>query len=262
VKEIFWENAEILAKKIGTKAHLGFPTWPRCLLEDFEEGEVVFFFGSHEQADLLSYYQEKLNLNYIIFQSENIESSAFCPESGYVSLLKENTVLDWSYSNMEKLEERYEVCAKGLFAFEFLQNKSVSMGRDIDVFFAGASNENRLNILKRIRDEYPNLNCHFDLAYNLVEPEKISKILRRTKWVLNIPYYNEAPLATHRINKALSAGCGVISPFSYDKKLDDLYSEFVHFGDIIELVNGIDHLKKKKSYAELCKKMKPLLYEF
>ena len=260
--QIFWENAEILAKRLGAEVSLNFSTWPQCPLEDCREGETILFFGSHEQADILSHYQKKLNLNYIILQSENIESSAFCPESGYVSLLKENTVLDWSYSNMERLEKRHGVHAKGLFSFEFLQDKSVSMDRDIDIFFAGASHENRVNILKRIRDEYPNLNCHFDLVYGLLEPEKISNILRRAKWVLNIPYYDEAPLATHRINKALSSGCGVISPFSCDKKLDNLYSEFVHFGNVMELIERINCLEKKKGYAELCEKMRPLLYEF
>ena len=53
--------------------------------------------------------------------------------------------------------------------------------------------------------------------------------LKQVKYVINLPYYEKNALETHRINRALSAGCEVISVYSKDKYFNKQYSPYVHF---------------------------------
>ena len=72
---------------------------------------------------------------------------------------------------------------------------------------------------------------------------------------MNIPYYKENPLKTHRINKALACGCDVISLKSCEDDANSFYKDYcVMTDDIIGAVG--DYFKnkpEKKSYEELVK---------
>jgi hypothetical protein len=81
--------------------------------------------------------------------------------------------------------------------------------------------------------------------------------LATVKYVINIPYYKNNSLETHRINKALAAGCQVISIYSSDIYLNEKYKDYVHFVNdlsdfcpLLEIFPKKDYNEFLKSYAE------------
>ena len=59
--------------------------------------------------------------------------------------------------------------------------------------------------------------------------DDIWRVLARTRTVLNLHYYEQAPLETFRINESLSFGCNVVSQSSPDGT--DRYKSLVRFAD-------------------------------
>ena len=99
--------------------------------------------------------------------------------------------------------------------------------RTIDIFFVGSKTERREKIFHKLKEKYPNKNIEFIFDWSLSAPANLTKKLKQAKFVLNIPYHNHNILETHRINKALSAGCQVVSLYSGDKTTDDFYNDYV-----------------------------------
>ena len=60
------------------------------------------------------------------------------------------------------------------------------------------------------------------------------KKLTQVKYVLNIPFYENSSLETHRIHRALSASCKVLSLKPALKYEEEGYDEFVIFVDSLE----------------------------
>lgn len=233
---LFKENAECLAEELNTNVISN--------LRDIEQNETVYIFGGHTDPMELMKKQIRKKLEYVIIQTENLESAVFTTNLDYLNLLSSSKIWEWSYYNKEYLEKKYKFNIEKIYDFKFreLQNISEKNLRDIDLFFCGMENEYRKEILTKIKETYPTLKCFFSLNYNLTDPEQLNKILSRSKYILNIPFYKPGVLATHRINKALCCGCKVISENSCDEKLDETYSsnENVKFtDDIISQVGEI-----------------------
>lgn len=187
------------------------------------ENETIIVFGSHSSPlEILNYKTEK-NVNYIIIQTENLNST-FAFNDNYIKLLKMSTVWDWSYYNKDVLKIKYDISVDDIYTFKFYKIVS-DKKRTIDLFFCGGHNKNRKTILSNIQKKFPNLNCKFILDYNLCDNKELTEILKITKVVLNIPFYQQSVLATHRINKALACGCQVYSIPSCDKILDEQYEK-------------------------------------
>jgi hypothetical protein len=123
--------------------------------------------------------------------------------------------------------------------------------RPIDFFFCGASNPERNTQLETFKKENPTARIEIDLSYSFVNPLLLLEKLKQVKYVLNIPYYQDNALETHRINRALSAGCEVVSLYSKDTFLNKQYSPYVHFvkqlGDFTFLLEN----ERKGDYAAL-----------
>ena len=60
------------------------------------------------------------------------------------------------------------------------------------------------------------------------------KKLTQVKYVLNIPFYENSSLETHRIHRALSASCKVLSLKPYLKYEEEGYDEYVIFVDSLD----------------------------
>jgi len=81
--------------------------------------------------------------------------------------------------------------------------------------------------------------------------------LHECKVVLNIPYYNDNALETHRIHKALACGCKVISMPSADEDTNEFYKKFITITDNIDLsIDGIEP-NYEKLVSTLSKKFNP-----
>jgi len=96
-----------------------------------------------------------------------------------------------------------------------------------------------------------------DFEWKHSNAESLTKILQQCKVVLNIPYYKHNPLETHRINKALSCGCDVISLNSVEDDANNFYKDYcVMSNDLVGAVGAYFKEKPaKKSYEELIKNL-------
>jgi len=186
-------------------------------------------FSSHDAAKELLEYQYREKISYIIYQSENIES-VFFKNKYYIELLKRNIVLQYSPYTASKCKELYNINCDGYFNFSYETKQPVAKGggtplKDIDILFFGCITKKRYDILNEIQKRFK-LNI---VATGDAFGEDLEKLLFRSKYIINISAYDNSVLETHRINKALSVGCKVISNYSADEKMNEKYKNHIVF---------------------------------
>jgi hypothetical protein len=243
--EIFAENAFCLSQRLGIE-----------LVKDFkpETGHTYIIFGAHNQAATLHSIQvSNPYFKYIIINGEPPQSDVL-RNKYYLSLMKNNIVFDYHPISSEYLKT-LGIRVYGQYLFEFPEIKSTTE-REIDILFVGSKNERREKIYNRLLERYPNKNIVFHMDWKHGNHEEMTKLLHRSKVVLNIPYYDSKILETHRTNKALSCGCEVVSLYSGDKATDDFYEKYIHMThDFFEYFDTADMLpdliEKKLPYSNL-----------
>lgn len=225
----FVENAEYLSKELALP-----------IVYKLEPNKEYIVFSAHDGAKELLEFQIRHNVKYVIYQSENIES-IFFKNKYYIELLKWNKVLNYSAYTATKMMELYNISTAGYFQFNYKKMYS-SKPRDIDLLFFGTMTQKRYDILKEIQNKFTDLKIVITTdAFD----DTLTQLLLRTEYVLNISAYDNSVLETHRINKALSCGCYVISNYSSDIKMNEKYKEYVYFcgktiSDYIEMVKIIE----------------------
>lgn len=189
-----------------------------------EPNKEYIIFSAHDAAKELLEFQLRNNTKYLIYQSENIES-VFFKDKYYIELLKRNRVCQYSVYTATKCKELYNIDCAGYFQFQY-KPLNLNLKRDIDLLFFGNMNKKRYDILSEINRLFPNLNLKIATdSFGSV----LDKLLNRSKYVLNISAYENSVLETHRINKALSCGCEVISNLSADEKMNQKYNPHIFF---------------------------------
>jgi len=119
--------------------------------------------------------------------------------------------------------------------------------RVYDVAFIGSRSDKRAEILQQLQLDYPDLKFYIDYNWSHGSAESLTQILHQCKTVLNIPYYDNNPLETHRIHKALACGCKVVSYYSNESDANEFYKDYVTMTDRITL----EERPPLKSYEEL-----------
>ena len=224
----FVENAEYLSNELGIP-----------IAYKLEPNKEYIVFSAHDAAKELLEFQIRNNVKYVIYQSENIES-VFFKNKYYIELLKWNKVLNYSVYTASKMMELYNIPTAGYFQFNYKKMYS-HKPRDIDLLFFGTMTQKRYDILREIQNRFPELRMEVTTdAFG----DTLTQLLLRTEYVINISAYDNAVLETHRINKALSCGCYVISNYSSDTKMNEKYKEYLYFcgktiSDYIEMVKII-----------------------
>ena len=107
-----------------------------------------------------------------------------------------------------------------------------------------------------LKSKYKKKRIEFIMDGTLVNQDLLTIKLNTSKYVLNIPYYKNVILETHRINKALSCGCNVVSMKSGHPETDQLYKDHIYFVD--DMIHSFDYFGKnqsKKPYHMLQKKL-------
>jgi hypothetical protein len=208
----FIENANELSKELNIP-----------IVYVLEPNKCYGVFSSHDCAKELLEGQTRDNITYIIYQSENIESIYF-KNKYYIELLKRNKVFQYSPYTANKCKELYNINCDSYFNFKY-EKKHREIVRDIDILFFGCITKKRYDILKEIQNTF-NLNI---VVTGDAFGEDLENLLFRSNYILNISAYDNSVLETHRINKALSLGCGVISNYSSDGKMNSKYKEHVIF---------------------------------
>jgi hypothetical protein len=97
------------------------------------------------------------------------------------------------------------------------------------------------------------LTFEYDFSNNHLGFNEINNKLANVKYVINLPYYKNNSLETHRINKALASGCQVISIPSSDPYLNDKYKDYVHFVNDLTDFCPLLEMVPKKDYKDLMK---------
>ena len=154
--------------------------------------------------------------------------------------MKKNIVCDYNTLTSAYLKETHNVKVLSYFFFEFMKF-DIKKERIYDIAFIGSKNERREKIIQDLQEQYPNLKFYIDFDWSHKNSESLTDILHDCKVVLNIPYYQDNALETHRINKALSCGCKVISMPSTDEDANEFYSKYITITDDIDLsIDGIE----------------------
>lgn len=237
---IFSENAFCLSKRLGIDIIANF---------DPQEGHTYLVFGAHEQAlNLLTIQQTKKNFRLIILNSEP-PLSQFMKNKYYISLMKTNIVFDYHEQSAKYLTE-LGIKVYSRFVFDFIYQPGADVKRDIDIFFCGSRTPRREAIYEKLKSRYPDKNIVFDFDWKYSNQEDMTKILQRSKTVINIPYHEHNILETHRIHKALACGCEVVSLYSGDESTDKFYEPYIYLvHDLFEhfdLPNMPLHIKNQK----------------
>ena len=229
---IFNENAVVMSKKFGWALETNFDPQPK---------DLYIVLGAHELAYQLLEVQIRKNnsFGFIIMNSEQIESQ-FLKNKYYISLMKKNIVCDYNTLTAQYLKETHNVKVLSYFFFEFMKF-DIKKERIYDIAFIGSRTEKREKVLKDLQEKHPDLNFYIDFDWSHKAPESLTDILHQCTTVLNIPYYNENSLETHRIHKALACGCKVISMPSTDEDANEFYSKYITITDDIDLsIDGIE----------------------
>ena len=236
---IFNENAVVLSQKFK---------WD--LVKDFipEPKDIYIVFGAHEMASQLLKIQEDKKFNF-----------------GYIIL---NVVFDYSNKNIDFLKSSFNIKTYSYFFFEFIKYTlpdEAKPTKEFDIVFVGTKNELRDKLFYKLTNKFPYLNIYFDFDWSYKSSEDLTKLLLKSKVVLNIPYYENNTLETHRINKAISCDCDVISYKSKDDDANEFYKDYIYLTDEEEICDLIDsyfnkNIKlNKKSYQELISNLTKLI---
>jgi hypothetical protein len=239
---IFNENAVLLAQRLKI---------PYISELNPQEGDVIIVFAAHEQADKLCFIQEIKKIHFILIQTEQFPSKVF-DNKYYMELIQNNSILDWSRYNVERMKKKIEIKVFSFYHFDFIAVPNTDWDqRPIDFFFCGAANESRKKVLEQFQEENAWANIEIDLSYAYTSPPVLFEKLKQVKYVLNLPFYEDNALETHRINRALSAGCEVISTYSKDKYLNKKYEPYVHFVKELDEFTPLIEQERKGDYKAL-----------
>jgi hypothetical protein len=239
---IFNENAILLSKRLNV---------PFITDLNPQDGDLIIVFGAHEQADKLCYLQEFKKIHYILIQTEQFVSTVF-DNKFYMELIEKHSILDFSRFNVEQLKPKIDCKVFSFYFFDFMIPEIPEWeSRPIDFFFCGAYSESRKKQLEEFKKDNPNTTIEFDLSYSYINPNALMEKLKQVKYVINIPFYDHNSLETHRINRALSVGCEVVSVFSEDKYLNKQYAPYVHFVKELSDFTLLLEREKKNRYIEL-----------
>jgi len=248
---IFNENAVVMSKKFGWSLEKEFNPQPK---------DLYVVFGAHEMAHHLLEIQYRLGntFGYIIMNSEQRDSQ-FMKNKYYVSLMKRNVVMDYNTLTSAYLKETFDIKILSYFYFEFMKFNLETNERPYDVCFIGSRTPKREKILKELQEQYSELTFYIDFDWKHKNSDSLTKILHQSKLVLNIPYYKDNALETHRIHKALACNCKVISMPSADKDANEFYKDYITITDDIDLsIEGIEP-EYENLISNLSKKFNPHL---
>jgi hypothetical protein len=241
--QIFNENAMVLAQRLHV---------PFVIELTPKDGDIIIVFGSHEQADKLYYIQQNYDIKFIIIQTEQFDSKIF-DNKYYMSLIENNPIVEWSKLNVERLKSKINTKVYSLYFYDFFGVDKLPNFNDrkIDYFFTGAKNAEREKLIEDFKRSNPKAVFEIDFSYSYTNPVMLTQKLLTVKYVINIPFYKGNALETHRINRALSLGCEVISLLSADQDMNRKYSPYVHFVTSLTEFTTLIEQEPRANYTKL-----------
>lgn len=182
---------------------------------------------------------------YICYQMEQTINSRWLTDKYIGTLENAQAVLDYSRVNTEFFN-KYDEIKKKLYYVPMgvnsndMQSRGALDGQDIDVLFYGDINCDRRK--KIIAELDKSFNIHVES--NLFGEEMLD-VIRRSKVIINIHYYEGALLETPRIAEILALGTSIIvTERSKDIEEEKRFAEFVDFVD----VGDVETMKQRISF--------------
>ena len=210
---IFRENADCFAKIFGVE-----------VVTELEPNEQHVVLGAHEDPIMLLNH----NVKSIICNTENMDSNHF-RNKFYIKLLQTSHVFDYTTLHVDLFKQ---INVHFINCFPFLFDPTpYDYDREIDILFVGAKSPHRVDVEQQLRASFPKLNIVFVYDYSLASDVLMKQTLSKARIVVNIPFYLNGVLETHRINNALSCGCIVVTPRGADENVNHMYSAFVNWVD-------------------------------
>jgi len=239
---IFNENANTLSQRLSIPFVQEMKPKPN---------DIIIVFGAQECADKLLAIQAVIPIQYILIQSEQYKSKIF-DNKFYLQLLQNNSALDYSKENVKRLKTHIPTPFYSIYFYEFFQTEVPSFEeRPIDFFFCGSKNPEREKMLLEFKNSHSDSLFEIDFSYSYTNPLELNEKLKKVKYVINIPFYKDNALETHRINRALSMGCQVISIPSYDKEMNSKYEPYVHMVPVLTDFSLLLEQETKKTYVQM-----------
>ncbi|OOO29695.1 class I SAM-dependent methyltransferase [Agrobacterium sp. YIC 4121] len=178
----------------------------------------------------------------IIFQMEQVRASSWATNEYLGRLSNSLAVIDYSSDNIAALHER-SLPSKQLYYVPIrplqLQPEKNEVERDIDVLFYGSiAAERRGRYLNALSEKF-NIRVESNLFGN-----DLQDLLKRTKVVANIHYYEGALLETTRLSEALSFGARVVSEESVDQVDRTDFADLVDFVPVGDVQSYLTQVQK------------------
>lgn len=197
----------------------------------------------------------KFPLNYIVLQCEQPGSHWMFDKTLYEKF--ENSMGLWEISpklnNKWRTTTSYEsyyvptrIPMHVFVDFGFEESKPVK--QDIDILFYGGKHPKRVEMERILRKKFPKKNIVFRY-FNLFGEER-EKMIPRAKLVLNMHYWPESSLETHRIEYLMARSKCVVTERSMDPILDKEYEDAVVFTSYDKMPEVIDRLLKDPDRIE------------
>ncbi len=169
--------------------------------------------------------------NYIVYQLEQTtgqDESKWFNERYLNYLRKALAVWDYSlinYQNLKKLGIRNieYVPIQYLRTCDIIK-QCAPASKDIDIFFFGSMNDRRQSLITQLQSRGLNV----VVKTNVWKAER-DELIARSKFVLNIHFYQHSILETTRLSYLLSNNCHVISESSGDQLLDRWHQKYIQF---------------------------------
>jgi len=223
----FVENAENLANEMKIP-----------IVYYLQPDYIYYVFSAHDAAkQLLDFQNEHSKTRYIIMQSENVDSQFF-KDKNYIQLMKQNTVYQYSPMIAKYCLLKHDILCANFFNWDYVYLAD-NRKRDIDVLFFGTMTTRRYKIINEIQKKF-NI-----IVVTQCFGKDMEEMLLRSKYVLNISAYDNNALETHRINKALSCGCKVITNPSSDEMMNKKYKDMVTFTEgrtVVDYMRALQHI--------------------
>ena len=194
LNSLFNEPAICYANKLNLEIIKDFNPQPK---------DLYVIFGAHEKSIELLQKQKELNFSfgYIIMNSESQESNSL-KNKYYLELMKKNIVFNYSHGVAEYLKTDLNINTFSYFFFEFMKQEAQEE-KEYDYLFIGTPTDFRKKEISSLREAFPLKKIYTDFEWSHRSPASMKEILKKSKWVLNIPYYqDDQNLETHRINNA------------------------------------------------------------
>ena len=215
--EVYKENAFLLSLKLKIP-----------IIKDLRDNEIIICYGAAGAPDILLEWQiRNPSTKYIIMNGENITSRFYSNEKigrQYKLLCKKNITFHYSPYTADECLKRFNLPYAGLFEWDFI-NRTPDIST-IDILFFGFISERRQTVETLLKKMMPQLNILF--AYHTYNDDLV-KLLLKSKYVINIPFYDDSALETHRIDQSIACGCKIISKKSSCEYLNDKYKDKVNF---------------------------------